>query len=123
MSTVFITNQNPAHNYNTASQFGSLVYLTTGNYPVFMIDRLIIEMTDRMVESDAGDFLLFSGSSTIAALAASLWLQKHPVLNLLLFDRSEGQYVYRAVAKTFLRGQIERAAEDRTGGLVRRNSP
>jgi hypothetical protein len=113
MSVVFVTNFHPDHDYRPATEFGALRPVTSGNYPIFKTQRLLEEICDSLQESSENDFLLFSGSSTIAGLALAVWLSKHSKANLLLFERAMGRnkYVVRTITKHEVLQAIEEARE------------
>ena len=105
--TVFVTNKSPDHDYTSATKFGSLRFVTSGNYPVFKTARLIEEITDVLVYSEANDYILPSGSATIAAIVLTIWLEMHSQARILLWDRTQSSYVLREIDKQSIRLGIE----------------
>ena len=110
MSVEFITNMHSDHDYLPATEFGALRPITSGNYPIFKTQRLLEEICDALHDSTESDFLLFSGSSTIAGLALSVWLGMHGRVNLLMFERRAGRQNY--VARTLTQREILQAVEE-----------
>lgn len=110
-ATVFVSNQSPAHNYSSASHFGALRFVTRGNYPIFKTNRLTEEIIETLAYSKADDYLLISGSATIAAICMAVWLEMHPRLKLLIYSRADGVYLQRDFVKTDLRLAIERVRD------------
>jgi hypothetical protein len=111
MSTVFVTNRSPTHDYSPAAKFGSLRFVTMGNYPIFKTGRLQEEIIDALIHSTPDDFLVISGSGTIAAMCMAVWLELHGKVKMLLWDRTEGTYVVREINKPMLRVEIETARD------------
>lgn len=108
-ATVYVTNKSSAHDYNSAINYGSLCFITSGNYPIFKTSRLQEEIIEKLVYSKPDDYLLLSGASGIAAIATAVWLEIHGSVNLLLWDRSRNEYSKRIVNKSDIRLDIERA--------------
>jgi hypothetical protein len=90
---------NRAHDYGSATKYGALRPVTTGNYPVFKTSRLIEEIIDALVHSGPEDYLLLSGSSTIAGICQVVWIQLHGKCKFLLWSRDEDSYVVRVIDK------------------------
>jgi hypothetical protein len=106
-ATVYITNKSAVHDYSSASSYGAIRFVTTGNYPIFKTSRLQEEIIEALIHSSPEDFLLFSGSSTVSALAALVWLEMHGQLKSLLWDRGQNMYVLRVFVRRDLRMEIE----------------
>jgi hypothetical protein len=122
-NSVFISNMSPGHDYSGAAKFGAIRPVTTGNFPIFKTTRLTAEIVDALVYSEADDYLLISGSSIIAAMCVSVWMELHKQANLLLYDRSRNEYVVRAIVRDELRMEINRALDrERTAGRLVRGS-
>ncbi len=113
MSVVYITNLHPDHDYQAATEFGALVPVTSGNYPVFQTQRMLEEIAEALRISSADDFLLMSGSSVVASLCIAVWLAMHEQVNLLVFERKHGRqrYVVRTVARSEILINVELARE------------
>ena len=96
----------PGHDYSRASVYGALAPITSGNYPIFKTSRLLEEITTKLTESTPDDYLLLSGSNTVAALCLAVWFAKHRGVKLLLFDRPNG-YVERTISREEIHLMIE----------------
>lgn len=115
-ATVYITNQNPEHPYDTAAEYGTVRFLTSGKYPFFKTVKLQDEIIKGLVDSHEDDYLLISGSAMIAALCLSVWLLKHTKCKVLLYDPSAGgKYAMRVVSRKDIQLAVERThdAEER----------
>ena len=117
--TVFITNRSPTHVYDSAYTFGSIRYVTSGNYPIFKTARLQEEIIDVLAYSTKHDYLLFSGSGVVAALCLTVWLEMHGECRALLWDRTEDAYVLRVIERSNIRLEIERASDRAQGSSSR----
>lgn len=117
--TVYITNKSAIHDYSSAAEYGAIRFITNGNYPIFKTARLQEEITEALVYSTADDYLLFSGSSTVSALCAIVWLEMHGSVKILMFDRTQSKYVMRQVVRKDLRIEIENARDRLTGDSSR----
>lgn len=109
--TVFVSNKSSVHDYSPATMFGALRYVTLGNYAIFKTNRLREEIVESLVYSRPDDFLLPSGSAVIAALCTTTWLEMHGSVQLLLWDRSQSQYVTRVIGRSDIRLEIENARQ------------
>lgn len=107
MSTVYVTNRSPTHDYSPAEKYGTVAFLTSGNYPIFRIERLQEEMIEILIHSQPSDYLLPSGGSVIVGMAMAIWLQLHKEVKLLLWDRARDEYVERRVDLSIMRLAIE----------------
>lgn len=116
--TVFVTNKSTVHDYTSAMQYGALRFVTTGNYPIFKTMRLQESIIDVLVHSNKDDYLLFSGSSVVAALCMLIWVKMHGYANILLWDRTQDKYVTRVIEGGKLEINIEQA-RDLAGRMVR----
>lgn len=113
MSTpvVFITNKSASHEYSPATKYGAIRFVTMGNYPIFKTRRLQEEIVSVLAYSEAQDYLLLSGSSMIAALCLAVWLSIHKQARVLMFDRSQNEYVMRVIDAEEIRLDVERAID------------
>jgi hypothetical protein len=111
MSTVFISNKSDAHDYSPASKFGAIRFVTSGNYPVFKTTRLQEEAIEALIYSKPSDYLLLSGSSLIAAVCLTVWLEMHGEAKILLWDRANDGYEERIITKKGVRLAIEEARD------------
>lgn len=110
-ATVFMSNQSRSHDYESAMRFGAIRAVTNGNYPIFNTTRLRQEITDALIHSKPTDFLLLSGSAVISGLCMQVWFMLHGRCKLLLWDRSENEYVLRDIVADDVRLDIERSRD------------
>jgi len=111
-----------SHDYSKASEHGALRPVTTGNFPIFKTIRLRDEIIAALTSSTEEDYLLLSGSSVIAALCMLVWMNLHPKVKILLYDRSRRKYVERVLTKQEIRLEIEKTIDQRetgSSGVVR----
>ena len=85
MSTVWIVSD-AGHDYSTAKRHGELVYLYSGKVNVFATGKLIQELCEKLKHSKKEDFLLPSGNSMAVCIAFSILLQKHGMVNMLIYS-------------------------------------
>ena len=119
MSTVFISNMSE-HDYSSATQFGALRFVTSGNYPIYKTSRLMEEIAETLAESTQEDHLLLSGSAVIAALCMTVWLTYHSRINILLYDHANNVYEERKLDKSSIRVLVERIIDRREGRVPER---
>lgn len=110
-SVVFITNKSSTHEYSPAGKFGAIRFVTMGNYPIFKTRRLQEQIASVLVHSQPTDYLLLSGSSMIAALCLGIWLNIHKEARILMWDRSQNEYVMRVVSTEEIRLDVETAVD------------
>jgi len=108
-STVFITNVEPTKNYSEATTFGAIRAITSGNYTIMQTSRLIREVAEALAYSTPNDFLLISGSATIAGMCLYMWMEKHRLCRMLLWDQRT--YTLRVVTRETVRREIEEALD------------
>lgn len=115
--TVFISNLSQSIDYSLAESFGTLRPITSGNYPIYKTARLADEIVAALMSSNKDDYLLLSGSSVVAGICMSVWLELHGEVHLLLWDPSQPAYVTRHIKRAEIRLNIERRVnEERKGG-------
>jgi len=90
-STVWIVNY-AGHDHSTAEEFGKLDFLTRGYVSMGSLDRLFYTVTEAIEKTSPDDYLLLSGLIALNALAASIWLQRHRKVKMLLWDQKLGKY-------------------------------
>lgn len=90
-STVWIVNY-AGHDHSTAEEYGELDFLTRGYVSMGSLDRLFYTVTEAIEKTEEEDYLLLSGLIVLNALAASVWLQRHGKVKLLLWDQKLGHY-------------------------------
>jgi hypothetical protein len=90
-STVWIVNY-AGHDHSAAEEFGKLDFLTRGYVSMGSLDRLFYTVTEAIEKTIEEDYLLLSGLIALNALAASIWLQRHGKVKMLLWDQKLGRY-------------------------------
>lgn len=91
--TVFIVNDS-GHDYSAAREFGRLEFLSTGALNKFAVNHMFRLFSKRLAKSDPDDWLLNSGLPQMQQVAASIFVQIHGRLNLLLFKAEGGDIKY-----------------------------
>lgn len=114
-ATVFVTNMSPAHSYDSATRYGAIRPVTSGNYPVFKSDRLMEEVARSLSYSQEFDYLLFSGSSLVAGMCLAVWLYQHSECKALLWDPRTKAYVPRTIRKKDIAILVEKARDQQEG--------
>jgi len=95
MPTVYVVNKS-GHNFEAASKYGKLAYLTEGLMNPFAVDKIYREVADKIKDSKPDDFILVTGLTIVNSIACSCFASKHSGrLNLLLFRN--GKYIARSL--------------------------
>jgi hypothetical protein len=89
--TVWVVNF-AGHNYEAAEEYGRLDYLTQGYVSMGSLDRLVYTVSEAIADTHRDDYLLLSGLIALNALSAAVWLQKHKIMRLLLWDQKLRKY-------------------------------
>lgn len=89
--TVWVVNF-AGHNYEAAEEFGRLEYLTRGYVSMGSLDRLFYTVAEAVAKTEREDYLLLSGLIALNSIAAAVWLEKHRILRLLLWDQKLKKY-------------------------------
>lgn len=103
MSRVFVIND-MNHNFDRASKFGTLVYVTEGKVPIFKVDAMRNMLKQGLEGFTAADYLLVSGPAFLCMAATlvavdmlsareSMTYPEH--IKTLVFDAKEQDYVVR----------------------------
>jgi hypothetical protein len=101
-SRIYVTNY-AGHDLSHAFRFTALsrkeaqVNLTEGNVDIFDITRLIYTIKQKIRQSNKDDFLLLSGSIILNCIAFSQWLERHGMVNLLIYNSKERCYTLRKI--------------------------
>ncbi|MBT7188306.1 hypothetical protein HN911_13380 [Candidatus Bathyarchaeota archaeon] len=96
---VFIINSS-GHDFSKAEKFGELVVMTEGTVNKYSITSMARNFQPFIEESQPDDFLLQSGPVVLSMIAASMFAEKHGILNLLLWRSEEDgndRYVQRTL--------------------------
>ena len=98
MAKVYIVNKG-CHDHSDAQRFGQLVYLSEGAINRYATSTMYREFWPKLLDSDAGDFILPTGLSIMSNIACSIFATIHGRLNLLIYKASRrggpGRYVER----------------------------
>lgn len=116
-AVVYVTNMSSAHSYESATRYGAIRPVTSGNYPVFKSDRLMEEVVRALVHSTEADYLLFSGSSFVAGLCLAVWMTMHKECEALLWDPKQSSYVPRKLRRGDILTLIEKERDRLTKEL------
>jgi hypothetical protein len=101
MPNVFIPNRG-VHDYSSASEYGTLLFLTEGKYDLFAIGRICRDIMPFVATSRPEDILLVSGPTIMNCLLMSMLAVKHNKVNILLYStnskgRGQGGYKLRTI--------------------------
>lgn len=96
MPKVYIPNKS-SHNFDSAKQYGELVYVTEGNVNRYATNKMYRQIAEVLSDSCADDFIVVTGMPELQIVLNSYFATKHGKLNLLLFQSRNGKphYVVR----------------------------
>lgn len=94
MPKVFVLNRG-SHDYEKASRFGELVYVTDGMLSKLSVGTMYRTLMDAFKNSQPSDYILLSSLTTLCAIATALFAVQHGRLNLLIYHN--GDYVMRQI--------------------------
>lgn len=93
----YITNFT-VYSYDKAKEFvDEKVYLTRGFIDLHEMDELEERMRSLIDESDAADYMIFSGNNLLCVIAAKIWIKKHGYINVLQWDAPKGKYNHHVI--------------------------
>jgi len=95
---VYITNYS-IHDYSSAEKFGELVPLTSGTINIKNINRMIMTVAEKLIDSDKDDYLLLSGHQSTVAVSVAIMLLLHGRVKVLIWDFGKNEYVMRTITK------------------------
>ena len=90
--TVFIANKS-AHDFDGASAYGKLVYVTQGFQQMFSVNHHTRTWAKVLKDSKPDDFLVLTSMNSLCAVGAALFAMMHGRLNILLYRK--GKYIPR----------------------------
>ncbi len=96
-SKIYIPNKG-AHDFSKATQYGELVYLSTGKVPLNSIGAIYRTFEPVIEKSQPEDYILICGPTTLNVILGSLFSFKHHRLNLLIWNigkDGDGSYMKR----------------------------
>lgn len=96
MSTVYIVSDS-GHDYSTASKFGTVQFLFNGKINVFASDKLVKDIKEKLKNSTPDDCLLPSGNSMATCVAFAVLLDKHSIVNLMIWSFRNKLYEVRSI--------------------------
>jgi hypothetical protein len=99
MPNVYVTDVQTPENtsLSKASEFGEVKYLFTQHIGQFRTEKLLSTIAEGMENSSAEDFLILCGPINRASFVLTLWMMKHTVVNLLLYDKRRFAYTLRRI--------------------------
>lgn len=105
MPKVYIVNKG-GHDLSAATKYGSpLIYMTDGQQNRFAVSAMFRRFAEVLAESDAEDYILLTGLTTMNSIASAIFAYKHGRVNYLLFK--DGRYITR---KLILSDLVERSS-------------
>lgn len=117
MATVYITNQHAS--MLAATVYGNLSLITMGEYNVADISRLYSQINKALIFSKDTDYLLCLNSPNIAALCVAVWLELHPIIQMLIWDQPNNKFIVHTLMKSQIRSDIERTKDELSRVLLR----
>lgn len=106
---VYIVN-NSGHRYDLALELfpdATLISMTRGNINPTHVDRHTFNLNEHIARSLESDYLLLSGHPTLNTLAGMLWILRHEVCQMLIFDAKTQEYVRQIVSRDNMRRMID----------------
>jgi len=98
--TVWIANFR-GHDFSPAKKWGELKYITVGYVPKSSPDGLFFTVVKKIIETDAEDWLLPSGTIPMNVIIGAIWFFRHKKIKLLVWDRKrEGGGGYKQMIFT-----------------------
>lgn len=91
---VFVPNKSH-HDFSGAARFGDLVFLTEGVVKRLNVNHLYREISDKLKDATADDYILVSSLSILNAIIASIMAYRFGRINFLIFNH--GDYYPREV--------------------------
>ena len=85
MPKVYITNRG-CHAFSAATEFGELIYLTTGKFNLTSLGAMYRHMAPILATSTPEDYILVCGPTVMNMVATSIFTGLHNRLNLLLYS-------------------------------------
>jgi hypothetical protein len=87
------------HDYSAAEPFGEIIYLAEGTMNKFNVANMVRQFETELKNSKPDDYLLIGGPTVMCIIAASMMIQLHGRVNMLLFrSRPKGDdYVERTL--------------------------
>lgn len=101
-SRIFVVNF-AGHDFSKAFEYTGLpqeeaqINITEGNVDVFDIHRVVYTIKEKIKQSKEDDYLLLAGSIVLNCIAFSLWLERHGMVNLLIYNSKERCYTLRKI--------------------------
>lgn len=89
---VWLVNEG-GHVYEAAERFGRIVPLTTANVNPFGLDRLIVNLGQRLELAKENDYILISGLAILNSLVLLIWLTKFEKAKVLQWSTKKRTYV------------------------------
>lgn len=110
-SRIFVTNFaghdiSDAFRYTKLTKEEAQVNITEGNVDIFDVERLIFVIKQKLKQSEPEDCLLLCGSIMLGAIAFSVWLQKHKMVRLLLYNAKEKRYILKEILYSQIKERI-----------------
>ena len=93
MPKVYIPNKS-SHNFDSAKQYGELVYVTEGNVNRYATNKIYRQVAEVMQDSQPDDYIIVTGLPELQIILTSYFVCRHGKLNLLLFQSREGKVHY-----------------------------
>lgn len=99
---IYVVNKG-CHDFSSASEIGTLIYLTEGKYNLLSIGAIYRQMQPILSSSDEEDYILVCGPTVMNIVATSLFISLHSRLNLLIYHIGKdniGRYKRRHLSLT-----------------------
>lgn len=107
---VWLVNQG-GHDYRKAARYGRVLPLTTANVNPFAVDRLLVNLSQRLSMAQEQDYLVISGLALLNALVLAIWLAKFPKANILQWSVNGSNYVKLVISAENVRRHANKPLE------------
>lgn len=101
MARVFIVN-NAMHDYDGASKYGHIQYVTEGKVAIFKTDMITNLLRSGLADFKAEDYILVSGPAWLCMIATMIVFKNLNEVKFLVFDAKERAYIVRHLNKESL---------------------
>ena len=95
-SKVYVPNRGSGHDYSSAEEYGSLVFVTSGAVNPYNTGAIYRKWYDALKDSSPQDYIVSTSLNVLCMIGAGMFAAKHGRLNILLFTKS-GTYKKREI--------------------------
>ena len=86
------------HDFSKAERYGELVFMTEGLISVKQIGVMIRTILEHLRDSTPEDYVMIYGPTMMVSLLCSIFVLRHSVLNILIYNQETERYMLHRVA-------------------------